>query len=83
MGLGTGAGVGLSSALGDGDGHRRLLRPAVREAERFLNPVPTAVGEWSTIFKVLPQYLNNKEERFQSSLWGRFGRMPECMRLRR
>ena len=63
MGLGTGAGVGLGSALEDGDGHRRLLRPAVREGERFLNPVPTAVGEWSTVFKVLPQYLNNKEEK--------------------
>ena len=72
MGLGTGAGVGLGSALEDGNGHRRLLRPAVREAERFLNPVPTAVGEWSTIFKVLPQYLNNKEEKVPKQPLGPF-----------
>jgi len=63
MGLEVGAGVGFGSALEDGNGDRRLLRPSVREGERYINPVPTTVGEWSTIFKVLPQYLNNKREK--------------------
>ncbi|WP_263365467.1 MBL fold metallo-hydrolase [Edaphobacter bradus] len=40
-----------------------MLRRAEREGRRFLNPVPTTVGEWSTIFKVLPLYLSSKEEK--------------------
>jgi len=29
---------------------------------RFANPIPTQIGGWSTIFKVLPLYLTNKAE---------------------
>lgn len=39
-----------------------LLQPARKDGQRFLNPVPTKVGGFSTVFKVLPLYLNNKEE---------------------
>jgi L-ascorbate metabolism protein UlaG (beta-lactamase superfamily) len=39
------------------------LRRASKVGRRFLNPVPTLVGEWSTIFKVLPLYFSNKEEK--------------------
>jgi L-ascorbate metabolism protein UlaG (beta-lactamase superfamily) len=39
-----------------------MLQRARKAGRRFLNPVPTAVGEWSTIFKVLPRYLRNREE---------------------
>jgi L-ascorbate metabolism protein UlaG (beta-lactamase superfamily) len=39
-----------------------LLRPAERKDGRYLNPVPTKVGGFSTMLKVLPQYLSNREE---------------------
>jgi L-ascorbate metabolism protein UlaG (beta-lactamase superfamily) len=39
-----------------------FLKRAEKEGRKFLNPVPTAVGGFSTIFKVLPLYLNNKAE---------------------
>src|SRR5258707_14114648 len=42
---------------------RTMLGQAKRVGRRFVNPVLTQVGEWSTIFKVLPLYLSNKEEK--------------------
>jgi L-ascorbate metabolism protein UlaG (beta-lactamase superfamily) len=38
------------------------LKRAEKSGRRFLNPVPTTVGGFSTVFKVLPQYLQNKAE---------------------
>jgi L-ascorbate metabolism protein UlaG (beta-lactamase superfamily) len=38
------------------------LKRAEKSGRRFLNPVPTAVGGFSMIFKVLPLYLTNKAE---------------------
>jgi L-ascorbate metabolism protein UlaG (beta-lactamase superfamily) len=40
-----------------------MLRQAKKVGRRYLNPVLTEVGGWSTLFKVLPLYLNNKEEK--------------------
>lgn len=40
-----------------------MLKNAKRMGSKFLNPVLTSVGGWSTILKVLPLYLSNKEER--------------------
>ena len=40
-----------------------MLWPAKKIGRRFLNPVLTEVGGWSTIFKVLPLYLKNREEK--------------------
>ncbi len=40
-----------------------LLKRAERQGGKFLNPVPTRVGGLSMIFKVLPLYLKNKEEK--------------------
>jgi L-ascorbate metabolism protein UlaG (beta-lactamase superfamily) len=39
-----------------------MLRRAEKLGRRFLNPVPTEIGGFSTIFKVLPLYLTNKAE---------------------
>jgi len=39
-----------------------MLRRARKMGRRFLNPVPTDIGGFSTIFKVLPLYLTNKAE---------------------
>jgi L-ascorbate metabolism protein UlaG (beta-lactamase superfamily) len=39
-----------------------MLRQARKTGRRFLNPVPTEIGGFSTIFKVLPLYLTNKAE---------------------
>jgi len=38
------------------------LKPAQRRGSRFLNPVPTSVGGLRVVFKVLPQYLSQREE---------------------
>jgi L-ascorbate metabolism protein UlaG (beta-lactamase superfamily) len=40
-----------------------MLRQARREGRRFLNPVPTTIGGFGTLFKVLPRFLRNKEEK--------------------
>jgi L-ascorbate metabolism protein UlaG (beta-lactamase superfamily) len=39
-----------------------LLKKAQKSGRKFLNPVPTTVGGWSTVWKVLPQYLKNRAE---------------------
>ena len=39
-----------------------MLRRASKVGRRFSNPVPTVIGGFSTIFKVLPHYLMNKAE---------------------
>jgi L-ascorbate metabolism protein UlaG (beta-lactamase superfamily) len=39
-----------------------MLQRAKKSGRRFLNPVPTAIGGFSTIFKVLPLYLTNRAE---------------------
>ena len=49
-----------------------ILRRAEREGRRFLNPVPTSVGEWSTMRKALPLYFSNKEEKFPKRPLGPF-----------
>jgi L-ascorbate metabolism protein UlaG (beta-lactamase superfamily) len=38
------------------------LTRAEKSGRKFLNPVPTQVGGFSVVFKVLPQYLRNKAE---------------------
>jgi L-ascorbate metabolism protein UlaG (beta-lactamase superfamily) len=40
-----------------------LLKRATKEGKKFLNPVPTAVGGFSTVRKVLPEFFRNREER--------------------
>jgi L-ascorbate metabolism protein UlaG (beta-lactamase superfamily) len=40
-----------------------MLKNAVRDGKVYLNPVPTGVGDWKMIFRVLGRYLTNREER--------------------
>ena len=40
-----------------------MMSAAVKRDGKFQNPVPTRVGGFSTIFKLLPLYLMNKEEK--------------------
>jgi L-ascorbate metabolism protein UlaG (beta-lactamase superfamily) len=40
-----------------------MLRRAEKVGQKFLNPVPTTVGGPGMIFKVLPRFLMNREER--------------------
>src|SRR5580704_11275723 len=40
-----------------------MLAQARKEGRRFLNPVPTTIGGFATIFKVLPRFLSSKEEK--------------------
>ena len=39
-----------------------ILRRAARVGQRFSNPVPTKIGGFSTMLKVLPRFLMNKAE---------------------
>ena len=41
----------------------RMIQHAVREGKLYLNPVPTSVGDWKMIFRVLGRYMTNREER--------------------
>ena len=38
------------------------LKRAEKDGRRFLNPVPTTVGGFGMVFKVLPLYLGNKAQ---------------------
>jgi L-ascorbate metabolism protein UlaG (beta-lactamase superfamily) len=49
-----------------------LLKQAEKRDGKFQNPVPTRVGGFSTIFKVLPLYLTNKEEKVPRDPLGPF-----------
>jgi L-ascorbate metabolism protein UlaG (beta-lactamase superfamily) len=49
-----------------------LLKRAEKVGRRFLNPVPTTVGGPGMIFKVLPQFLLNREERVPRRALGPF-----------
>ncbi|AXC13459.1 Outer membrane protein romA [Acidisarcina polymorpha] len=49
-----------------------LIKPSVRIGKRYQNPVPTTVGSWSTMLKVLPRYLTNKAERTPKRTLGPF-----------
>lgn len=51
---------------------KALLRQAIYEHRRFLNPVPTSVGGWETLRKALPLYLRNKEEKVPQKTLGPF-----------
>src|SRR5580765_6970880 len=49
-----------------------LLKRAERVDERFVNPIPTTVGGWNTLWKALPLYLSNKEEKIPKARLGPF-----------
>ncbi len=48
------------------------LGKAQRRGRQFLNPVPTTIGGPSMIFKLLPRYLSNREERVPAQPLGPF-----------
>ena len=52
------------------------LRPAVKIGRKFQNPVETSVGGLDMIFRVLPLYLSNKEERVPRKALGPFQTDP-------
>jgi L-ascorbate metabolism protein UlaG (beta-lactamase superfamily) len=49
-----------------------MLGRAKKEGRRFLNPVPTTIGGFRTILKVLPRFLSSKEEKFPRRPLGPF-----------
>ncbi len=49
-----------------------LLHPAVKQDGKYVNPVPTAVGGFSLMLKVLPLYFSNKAESEPKSPLGPF-----------
>ncbi len=49
-----------------------MLRRASKAGRKFLNPVPTTIGGFSTFFKVLPRFLSSKEEKFPRRPLGPF-----------
>lgn len=53
-----------------------MLKHAERRGRRFLNPVPTRVGGLGMMFRVLPLYLTNKEERVPREPLGPFRTDP-------
>jgi L-ascorbate metabolism protein UlaG (beta-lactamase superfamily) len=40
-----------------------MIKKALRDGKRYLNPVPTSVGNWSFFLKVMYLYYTNREER--------------------
>ncbi|HEY0307957.1 MAG TPA: MBL fold metallo-hydrolase [Acidobacteriaceae bacterium] len=49
-----------------------MLKRAEKRDRKFQNPVPTQVGGFSTIFKALPLFLTNKEEKSPKEPLGPF-----------
>jgi L-ascorbate metabolism protein UlaG (beta-lactamase superfamily) len=54
------------------------LQKARRDGKQFLNPVPTSAGGLSLMFKVLPLYLRNKEQRTPTQPLGPFTTDPRA-----
>jgi L-ascorbate metabolism protein UlaG (beta-lactamase superfamily) len=53
-----------------------LLKRAGKSGNKFLNPVPTPVGDLGLIIKMIPLYLSNKEERVPKRPLGPFRTDP-------
>jgi L-ascorbate metabolism protein UlaG (beta-lactamase superfamily) len=49
-----------------------ILQPARRNGKQYVNPIPTTVGGFSIMLKVLPRYLANREERTPKQAIGPF-----------
>jgi len=49
-----------------------MLKRAVKQGKKFLNPVPTGVGGIGMMWKILPLYLTNREERVPKGQPGPF-----------
>src|ERR1700733_12461205 len=49
-----------------------LLRRADKDGRKYLNPVPTRVGGFDTVWKVLPEFLFGREERVPKRVLGPF-----------
>lgn len=49
-----------------------MIAKARRRGKQFLNPVPTSVGNWSTMVKVLGRYLTDRQERVPKRPLGPF-----------
>jgi len=49
-----------------------MLRRAKKVGRKFLNPVPTTIGGFGTILRVLPRFLSNKAEKFPRKPLGPF-----------
>jgi L-ascorbate metabolism protein UlaG (beta-lactamase superfamily) len=62
-------GVAVSAVV---EPEKTLLRRARKMGRRFLNPVPTEIGGFSTMLKVLPLYFTNKAERVPRRKLGPF-----------
>jgi L-ascorbate metabolism protein UlaG (beta-lactamase superfamily) len=54
-----------------------MIGKARRNGKQFLNPVPTAVGSWSTFFKVLGRYVTDRAERIPRQTPGPFRTDPQ------
>jgi L-ascorbate metabolism protein UlaG (beta-lactamase superfamily) len=54
-----------------------LLKPAEKQGRKFLNPVETRVGGLDMMWKILPLYLTNKEERVPKVPIGPFRTDPK------
>ena len=52
------------------------LQPARRQGRKFLNPVPTDVGDWRLALRLLPLYLTNKAETEPRTPLGPFATDP-------
>jgi L-ascorbate metabolism protein UlaG (beta-lactamase superfamily) len=53
-----------------------MIEKSRREGKRYLNPVPTSIGKWSTFLKVLWRFLTNREERTPRKTLGPFRTDP-------
>ena len=57
-------------------GFMTLLQKAQKKGSKFLNPVSTGVGDLSTILRVIPRYLTNRQQRSPNKSLGPFTTDP-------
>ena len=55
-----------------------LIRTAQKDGSKYLNPVPTQIGGLSMMFRILPLYLSNQEERVPQVPLGPFHTDPHA-----
>lgn len=54
-----------------------LLTKAQKNGSKYLNPIPTSVGDFSIMLKVLPRYFINREQRSPPQSLGPFATEPD------
>lgn len=68
----------MSDSGSQNDVAKNWLEPARKQKGKYLNPVPTSLGTLKLLFKAMPLYIQNHEQRTPASPIGPFSTAPSA-----